>query len=190
MKTPGYHAIKKLVREKISKHPKDSILFVVTPSERYVAVNLAITDYLVNDKKLCGIYLTLNKPFNSISKMLKELKVNLSSLLFLDGASALIGIKPTDSNCLLLQSPSALTDMSIALSKATKGGNMKFFILDSFSAMLIYNNENSAVQFTHSVIGLLRKNSMTGIILALDKDMDKKFLGSVIQFCDGVIRIK
>ncbi len=182
------------IRDKIENElkdlPEDFIITLVTSTENYSSVNIAIPYYLINKRGMNGLYVTMNKPYESLANILKNNNVDTKKLFFIDAISGVIRKKERENeNCLILQNPSALMELSIGISKACESKKLKFVIIDSLSTMLVYNKENSTVKFIHYLSAQLRKYKLAGIILSLEEDIEKKILDSVVQFCDKVIKM-
>ncbi len=182
--------IKKTIQNEFEDLPEDFIVTVLSPTKQYSTLNIEILDYLINDRKMNGIYFTVNKPYEILATILKKNDIDIKKLYFIDAISGVIGkIKSDAENCIIVQNPSALTDLSICITEACTSKNPGFLILDSVSTMLVYNNENATVRFIHYLITELRKCKVSGIILSLEKDMEKKIIDNIVTFCDKVIKI-
>ncbi len=182
--------IKKKIEMELEELSENYIVTITSSSEKYSQVNKVVMDYFVNKKKLNGIYVTMNKPYETLINIFEKNKINTKNVFFVDAISGMLGEEKSEAeNCLVLQSPSALTEMSITISNACNSKKLNFLIMDSLSTLLVYNNEKSTVKFIHYLTAQLRKNRMDGIVLSLEKDMERKILDSIAQFCDKVVRI-
>jgi len=73
---------KKAVEKQMDSLPDDFIVAVVSSPEKYNAVNMAIMNYLTNERKMSGLYITMNKPFQAIEKSLKRNGVDTKKTVF------------------------------------------------------------------------------------------------------------
>ena len=179
-----------VINKEFKDLPEGFIVSVLSSTEQYSTLNIEILDYLINDRKMNGIYFTVNKPYETLVTILKKNEIDIKKLYFIDAISGAVGKKKSDAeNCVIVQNPSALTDLSICITEACTSKNPGFLILDSLSTMLVYNNEDTTVRFIHYLITELRKCKVSGIILSLEKDMEKKMLDSIAQFCDKIIKV-
>src|SRR5574341_680913 len=64
-----------------------AITLVTSAAPRYTEVSLSLIKYLVNNKKFPGIYVTVNRPYESMKQMLEK-TVDLRYLVFIDGSSS------------------------------------------------------------------------------------------------------
>lgn len=179
-----------VIEKELGSLPNDFIVAVISSPEKYVAVNMAIANYLTNKRKMPGLYITMNKPYSSMVSALKKSGVDTSKLFFIDAISGVIGAKESGAdNCVMLRSPSSLTELGIAISKVCSVEKARFLMMDSLSTLLVYNNQNSTVKFVHYVATRLRKCAWPGVIFSLEKDIQGSVLESISQFCDKIIRI-
>jgi KaiC/GvpD/RAD55 family RecA-like ATPase len=85
-----------------------------------------------------------------------------------------VGVPRTESNLTYrVAGPNALSEMSIALSKAMQE-NPKRLVIDSASAILLHNSLNSVERFFQVLIARLRSTSATVLILVEEGVHDPK----------------
>jgi KaiC/GvpD/RAD55 family RecA-like ATPase len=181
--------IKKTINEKFKGLPENSIVLVEMPASDNSGLNMAILANLIKLRKFSGVYLTISKPYQTLSDMMKKKKIDPKKIFFIDAISKTVGEKEKSGNCKLISNPSALTDLSIQINQSFNSKNPKFLIFDSLSAMIIYNSEIAVVRFTHYMINNLRKNKVMGVIFITKNDINKKTLSSITMFCDNIIKI-
>ena len=117
-------------------------------------------------------------------------QLDTKKLFFIDAISGVIGKKRIEkSDCVVLRSPSSLTELGILISKACGSEKSRFLMMDSLSTMLVYNNQKTTVRFVHYVATQLRRCGWPGIIFSLEKDIEGGVLDSITQFCDKIIKI-
>ena len=182
--------IKKKIIEKFESLPENFIVLVIVTTSDYSAINLAVLEYLINDNKFSGIYLTMNKPYQTLVDMMEKNNIDTAKMFFIDSISGTIGQKSGSKNCLIVQNPAGLTELGIQITEACSTKNPKFFILDSLSTMLVYNNENATVRFIHFFITSLRKFRVAGVIFCMEKDIDKEMLDNITMFTDKSITMR
>jgi len=66
------------------KNLKDYIVLVRVSSGDYKKANIEILKLLVNEQKIPGIYVTLNKPFEVMQRLLKQNKIDPRLIIFID----------------------------------------------------------------------------------------------------------
>ena len=163
------------------------VLLYLINAEDYAKTNLKIMKELVNQNKLSGIYITVNRPYQQIISLLKKNNIDTSAIFFIDAVTKETGGSEVQvNNCIFLDSPTNLTDITIALHKAVElmGNKKKFIFFDTLSTLLIYNNGQTVVKFAHFLTGRMREWNTKGIIISIQKEMDEKLTSQLIQFCD------
>jgi len=182
-----------LVKE-LSKISDKEIVLILCDEKKYLETNLRILHILTNKFKEKGIYVTINRPYESLIELLKKKKINIKSLFFIDAITPTVAGKTEDtSNCLFIDSPQNLTELSIALSEAFTGMKQKedrFIFFDSLSTLLIYNEAKSVERFAHFLTGKMRKWKIKGVLISLQKNIDENLISQVSHFCDKVIEVK
>jgi KaiC/GvpD/RAD55 family RecA-like ATPase len=175
-----------------SLEPNKIVLFIVNP-KKYHSVHAKILKGIIGIRKFSGIYITVNKPYDALVKYLKENKISLNNIFFIDAISKSVSeeIKLTE-NCLFIPSPSHLTDLGIALTQALEGmkeRKNKFLILDSISTLLIYNDFDTVAKFVHFIVSRLRVFGLVGLIISVEKLLDEKMINILMEICDEVVEI-
>lgn len=184
-------------KEKLENLPKNFIVLVTVDSKNYAKVNMETLRYLCNEKELHGIYITVNKPYDTIVKILQDNKINPKNLYFIDCITDMTagkGIKESKKTdrVLYMDSPQNLTDLAVAISEAISNikDEEKFLFMDSLSTFLIYNTVGTMAKFTHFMTGKMRLWGLRGILMSLEKEMDPTFISHISQFCDEVVSVE
>lgn len=166
-------------------------LFVVGISQ-YNEFLESLMDFLVNELKMSGVYVTLNKPYEDLIRLLDKEKISKDSVFFIDAVTEMVGGTAVEGKkCKYLGSPADLTGLGIAVTEAINalsGKEKIFVIIDSLSSLLIYNSPESVVRFSHFLVSKLRVSNISAAIIA-SSDIDKHTLTSVSQFCDKTIEV-
>ena len=165
---------------------KDYVALVTVNAKKYQQINVDIIKNLT-DKGVPGVYVTLNKPFNTIKKFFEEKKVDLRLVLFIDVVTVVSKgeIKKTKA-CLFIGSPENLSDISIAIDQAVTAipSKDKFLFFDSLNTLLVYNDVRVVAQFIHFLANKMRTWKIRGIIISLKKESDKELIDELSQICD------
>jgi hypothetical protein len=190
------------LRQYIKNLKGNKIILFLTPARKYAETNLNIIKMIINENKFSGIYITVNKPYNTLVKLLKDNGIDTDKIFFIDCISRTVSlpkglnmpeekIKEAD-NCLYIASPSRLTELGIALSQALsamKTYEDKFLFLDSLSTLLIYNELPTIARFVHFLATRLRLFGLVGIIMSMEKEIDEKLILTLIELCDNVVEV-
>ena len=164
------------------------ILTIIDP-EKYFGSLIRILKKEVKNKKV--IYVTTNKPYEHIATILKKRKILYNKFFFIDCISKYVGQKIEEElqNCLLLESPQSLTNLSIAINESIKKiPGKKILFLDSLSMLLIYNDAPTLGKFSNFIINKMRSYDVDTVILTLESDVNKDIIKQLESFVDEVIK--
>lgn len=181
--------------EKLKKEfetlPENFIVGLIIKSGDYEEINLKILEYFVNQKGEKGSYITVNRPYENVIKVLKNRNINISNLYFIDCITKKLGGKPLFArNAVFIDSPENLTELSLRLHESTvKANSRKFVFVDSLSTLSIYNNPEVMLKFIHYLTGKMRLWNLNGIIISLHGEADKKLIAELSQFVDKMIEV-
>ncbi len=180
------------LRQEITGLPQHYIVMLVTPSSKYLEGNLAVLRLLMAPQDSAGIYVTFNRPYESLTYVLGKEKIDLERLYFLDLITQTTGKRgERTENCIFLPSPRNLTELSIALTQLIERMEQtnRFIYMDSLSTMLIYNNSGTVAQFAHFLVSKMRLWKVGMVLVSLEKETDRKLIDDLSQFCDKVIKV-
>jgi KaiC/GvpD/RAD55 family RecA-like ATPase len=175
--------------DKEVKDLKEYIALATVDAKSYNKTNLLLVKHLTNDEKVPGVYVTLNKPFETMKKEFERVGVDTKLIIFIDAVTKTSGGKTEKTkNCLFIGNPENLTDISMAMDQAVRAlpGNNRFLFFDSLSTLLMYNRVETVAKFVHFLAGKMRVWKVRGIIISLEKT-DKDLIEQLSQFCDVVI---
>ncbi len=181
--------------EKLKKEfeslPSNFIVGLIIKSDKYEDINLKVLDYFVNEKKEKGSYITVNRPYENIVSVLKDKKININNLYFIDCITKKLGGKPFFArNVVFINSPENLTELSLRLHQTViKKKDSNFMFMDSLSTLSIYNNPDTMLKFIHYLTGKMRLWKLNGIIISLHEETDRRLLAELSQFVDKMIRV-
>jgi len=179
----------KRVEDELEGLPEKFIVLVVMPAEKFHETSMQILNALIS-RYNGGSYITVNMPYQSMTKLLKSNNINDRNIFFIDCITDYLREKETISkNCYFVDSPADLTEIGIALDPILKDDIHQFLILDSLDTLVVYNDQESVVKFTHFLTGKLRIHDMSGILFALKEKSDEKMINELGQFCDKIINI-
>ena len=168
---------------------KNQILVFLIPNDKYSESMIDISK-LVSKKfnNLC--YITLNKPFDTITLLFKENKINTDKFFFIDGATS--GFKePKDVlDVVFISSPKSLTELNININKIINKRKIPIIIFDSLSTLLVYEQPSTVIKFTHSVISSMRTSKVKCIFTALEKDIESELIKDLGMFVDRIVKLK
>ncbi len=179
------------LEKELKELPQNSIALILVSTDAYAQTNIRILDIFVNKRKMPGIYITVNKPYKTIVPYLEQKGINTKKLFFIDLITSEIS-EATEKidNCLFMESPKSLTDLSIALSEAVKSmPGDKFIFLDTLSTLLVYNQLTTVTKFAHFLTSKMRQWDINGLLVSMEKETDPNLQAQLAQFCDKVITL-
>jgi len=165
---------------------------IIADAENSLMVNIRTLKYLCNKRDMPGIYITVNRPYQAIHRILLDNKVNLDKLFFIDCITTAVGSEPRREERCLFVSPTDLTDLAVSVDEwiETMPEKEKFLFMDSLSTLLFYNSVGTIAKFSHFLTDRMKLWNLTGIFMSLESESDPHLLDDISQFCDGVITIK
>lgn len=140
-----------------------------------------------------GVFITVNQPYKAIDRILRERRIETDKLFFVDCITKTATEKAEKAdNCLYISSPSALTEIGIAITEALEKlrGENKFVFIDSLGTFLIYNSSGSISKFSHFLITKISILGVDGIFMFVEKEMDEKLIAELESFSQKTIKLK
>jgi KaiC/GvpD/RAD55 family RecA-like ATPase len=171
------------------KNLEDYIVLVTVSSKIYQKSNLEILKLLVNEQKTPGVYVTLNKPFDIMQRLLKQNKIDERFVIFIDGITQVSENKKRIKNCLYIGSPEKLSDISVAMDQAVSAlpTKEKFIFFDSINTLQVFNKPGTVARFVYFLASKIREWKIKGIIISIKKGSDESLINELVQFCDARI---
>ena len=161
-----------------------SVVLVVATPENYIDINTELLRYFCNKKKMKGIYVTVNKNYETMSTFFKSNNIDVDRVFFIDST-----IRPgllREKNCIYVGHPEDLTGISISISRVfSMISEESFLILDSITTMRSYNSPDKIAKFVHFLSAKLSGTKMKGIFLV--QAVDQEIINKVASFVEGVI---
>ena len=133
-------------------------------------------------------YVCLNKPYNSIMNTLKANNLDVGKYFFIDVLTSAVKTPEPVDNCEFVQSPSALTDISLAFTKATQEMNCTEVLFDAISTLAIYQNIGEIIKFTQNLMTKARVTGVKSVYIALKED-SQEMVKDLTMFVDGVVEM-
>lgn len=169
------------------KSLKDYILLITVDAKSYQKAAIDVSKFLVNEQGVPGVYVTLNKPYEIMQRILANSGIDTRLLIFIDVASRTEAKKIE--NCLYIGSPEKLSDLSVAMDQAVKAlpTEEKFLIFDSLNTLSIFNKPATVARFVHFLTGKMREWKVKGVIITLEKETEPALIDELTQFSDARI---
>ncbi|MBR9675593.1 hypothetical protein GOV05_01140 [Candidatus Woesearchaeota archaeon] len=168
-------------------------------SARIATVVFPVQDYPVQINQLVSIlgihymkvlYVSLNRLYNPLKRKLEDTGLDSSKFRFIDCVTRTAVAQPTEhEDCVYVSSPSALTEISIAITKVIQKDYPDVILFDSLSTLLIYHNTMNASQFVHSLINKINAFGINAVFTVLDGEKEQSLINDLAMFSDKTIKI-
>jgi len=179
--------VKEIFKKEV-QNLKNYIILITVDAKKYQKATVDVIKFLVNDQNSPGVYVTLNKPYDVIQRILTANNVDPRLIIFIDATSSTEGTKKVE-KCLYIGSPEKLSDMSVAMDQAIKAlpTDDKFLVFDSLNTLSIFNKPGTVARFIHFLTGKMREWKIKGVIITLEKETEQDLLDELTQFSDARI---
>jgi len=156
----------------LSRLGQDKLFLVLSAAERLRQNNTRIIMTLI-DRGYRVVVITTNQPSGILKNLYAAEGIDRGKVQFIDTITkyAIGRIPDGEADTMFVNSPSNLTDLGIAITKAlnTASGESPCLLFDSISTMLIYIPSINISKFIHFVTSKLRLIDAPGIFLAVEK---------------------
>ena len=139
-----------------------------------------------SSSKTC--YVALNKPYNSIVISMKNNGIDSDKFYFIDVLTATVQTPPQVSNCTFVESPNAITDLSLAFTStmAEKGCDSALF--DAISTLRIYQEEASVIRLAQNLMTKVRVGGKKAVFITLKEDSET-LIKDLTMFVDSIVNL-
>jgi hypothetical protein len=169
---------------------KDYVVLVVVDAKKYQKTNLDLIKYLVSEKKIPGVYVTLNRPYDIMQRTFQKNNIDTRLIIFIDAVTNTSGEVKKVKNCLYIGSPEKLSDISVAMDQAVKAlPKEKFVFFDSINTLTIFNKPVTVTRFVHFLAEKMREWKIKGIIISLKKGIDEVLINELTTLTDSRIDV-
>lgn len=170
--------------------PEKFIVLVLEHLKEYALVNMRLINFF-SENKVPGVYVTINKPLESLKSSLGKENISYKNVFFVDAITKLTSDSVSEEpRFVFVDSPKNLIDISVAIENAVQRikSEKPFIIVDSLNTLLVYNKPPVVEKFVHSISGKMRAWNTKGIFLMVEnKELDVTRV--ISQFCDQVIEV-
>lgn len=162
------------------------VLLLVIPKAGYMnKIQEIIKDMGAKFKNVC--YLSLNRPYKSLVETIKRNSLDPANFFFIDTLTSGIGTHEEVPNCIFVSAPNALTELSVAFSRALNEKKCEGTLVDSLSTLLVYEQVHSIIQFTHNTITKVRMTNSKLVLISLKEDTSSELIKDLYMFVDKVV---
>jgi CBS domain-containing protein len=134
------------------------------------------------------VFVTINKPYFSLVKMLKAKGIDPAVFYFIDASSS-DDATSKGKNYEKID-PANMTELLLIIEKCLQTNNYDGLIFDSISTLLAYQEEEMVIRFARSLIGKLRKTKVKGIFLCAKDDLKTSLMKNLNMLADYSVDIE
>ena len=162
---------------------------IQVPENRHGDLLEAIFDSICRNTHTTWTYVTVSKTFDYLSKTFRE-GTKQNNVKFIDCISRAAGISDATNNCIYIESPVMLEKIILEILNNFKGMKRdldKYIIIDSLSALIIYNDPEIIREFVSLVMNRSRAENIHVVSILVEEEMDSSKL---IQLNDKIIVLR
>ena len=131
-------------------------------------------------------YVAINKPASAVQGDLKSSGLNPDKYFFIDTITSTVRTPALDPNCEFVQNPGALTEISMAFTKAASEKGCDNAIFDTISTLAVYQGVSEIVKLIHNLITKARVNNMKSVYIAMKGD-NAELIKDLTMFVDAAV---
>jgi KaiC/GvpD/RAD55 family RecA-like ATPase len=162
---------------------------IQVPENRHGDLLEAIFNSIQRNTQDIWTFVTVSKTFNHLTKTFKE-SIQNPSIKFIDCISRAAGISDNSNNCIYLESPVMLENLMLEIMNNFKNKKCdfdKYVVIDSLSALMIYNDPEIIREFISLVLNRGRAENIHVVTILVEEEMDSNKL---IQLNDKIIVLR
>jgi archaellum biogenesis ATPase FlaH len=162
---------------------------IQVPENRHGDLLEALFESMSRNSHTIWTYVTVSKSFDHLSKIFKENTRN-TNVKFIDCISRAAGISDASPNCTYIESPVMLEKIILETLNNFKGMKReldKYIIIDSLSALMIYNDPEIIREFISLLMNKSRAENIHVVSILVEEELDSNKL---IQLNDKIIVLR
>lgn len=168
---------------------ENQIIVLIMPEDDYLDRMIKVMkDLTKSNGRIC--YISLNRPFSSLLKRFQQGQLDTSKIFFIDAITRTAQFPPETKDCEFVSSPGALTELSVAISRAMDGGQYQYIVFDSLSTLLVYESDTTIAKFVHYLMAKVRVAGCSALFTCLKQDADSVLIKDINMFADKVIHLE
>jgi archaellum biogenesis ATPase FlaH len=178
------------IRERVSAAIQvNQSVGIQVPENRHGDLLEAVFNSMCKNTHDIWTFVTVSKTFDYLAKTFKE-STRHPNIKFIDCISRAAGISDNANNCIFLESPVMLENLILEIInnfKTQKRDMDKYIVIDSLSALMIYNDPGIIREFISLVMNKSRAENIHVVSILVEEEMDSNKL---IQLNDKIIVLR
>lgn len=175
----------------ILKTGKAKSILLELDAESYLETNIK-TIPILQKNGLSGVYISMQRPFNNISSLLKKQGVNLNKIFFIDAASAAAKISQEKcKGCAHISRELSVDELVKAIDTALESiSGKKFIFIDSLTTFALHKPVSEILRFSEFLMRMVKNEKEMILLLNVAKDLShKKFIQNAVAHVDKIIEV-
>lgn len=181
--------IKTKIEQEFKELPENFAVNLTVDQHIYNQTYLTLLEYFLKKLQLQGLYVTLNKPYETMREELKKINLDINKISCIDAVSKETGKYSNIDKVLYLEDPSSLTELLFLIKTVCDEGEIKFIFLNSLNTLFLYNNQESVEKFVRSFVNKARKSNISVVIMSPKEKSKEDITAEITQFCDKEIEL-
>ena len=178
------------IRERVSAAIQvNQSVGIQVPENRHGDLLEAVFNSMCRNTHDIWTFVTASKTFDYLTKTFKD-STRHPNIKFIDCISRAAGISDNSNNCIFLESPVMLENLILEIInnfKSQKRDIDKYIVIDSLSALIIYNDPEIIREFISLVMNRSRAENIHVVSILVEEEMDSNKL---IQLNDKIIVLR
>jgi len=162
---------------------------IQVPENRHGDLLEALFESMCRNTHTTWTFITVSKTYDYLSKTFKEGTRN-TNVKFIDCISRAAGISDISPNCIYIESPAMLEKIILETLNNFRGMKRdldKYIVIDSLSALMIYNESEIIREFVSLLMNKSRAENIHVVSILVEEEMDSHKL---IQLNDKIIVLR
>lgn len=183
------------IREACARLQENTSLIVLCPPEKLNDLRVEVLRELL-DAKQNGIYVSLNKPYDSIDHSLEKAGLSTSKLFYVDCITTLVSPGKLDKKnpkVFHVSSPASIAEEGLLPHEIekfiTEVPHPKFIVIDTLRTLVLYNKPKTITSFMRHVIKIAG-NLQAKIVVLTIIHPDDKITNSIVPLFDVILNME
>jgi len=162
---------------------------IQVPENRHDDLLEALFNFMLNNPNDKWTFVTANDTYGHISKKYKEVSAH-PNVQFIDCISQAAGISDLDKKAQYIESPTMLEIVSLDIMnnfKDVPDNVEKYVVIDSLSALMIYNDMEVLREFVSLLMSRTRSKNIHTVTILIEEEVDSNRL---IQMNDKIVVLR
>jgi hypothetical protein len=162
---------------------------IQVPENRHGDLLEALFNFMFSNPNDVWTFVTASDTYDHISKTFKEISEH-PNIKFIDCISRAAGVSELQSNCTYVESPTMLEIVSLEIMNNFRGvddGVEKYVVVDSLSALMIYNDPEIIREFVSLLMSRTRSKNIHVATILVEEEVDSNRL---IQMNDKIVVLR